>query len=104
MTRCGHLVRLRARVTVRVRNAALQAKLYYPLCRRAARAVCQRFVRRRGYRTRDVVARLVKHRCRLLQRVVQAQAYAIGYSARSKWQQCQGWLPASAASARRPTA
>ena len=43
-------------------------------------------------------------RCRLLQRGVQAQAYATGYSARSKWQQCQGWLPASAASARRPTA
>ena len=57
-----------------------------------------------GYHTRDVVARLVKHRCRLLQRGVQAQAYATGYSARSKWQQCQGWLPASAASARRPTA
>ena len=88
---------MRARVTVRVRNAALQAKLYYPLCRRAARAVCQRFVRRRGYRTRDVVARLVKHRCRLLQRGIQAEAYSAGQAGRSKWQQCQGWLPKRAA-------
>ncbi len=45
------------------------------------------------YNTRDVIARLVKHRCRLLQRGIQAEDYEAGQSTRSKWQQCQGWLP-----------
>jgi|EP01043_Picozoa_sp_COSAG02_P006740 hypothetical protein len=46
-----------------------------------------------SYNTHDVIARLVKHRCRLLQRGIQAEGYEAGQSTRSKWQQCQGWLP-----------
>jgi len=67
-------------------NASLQARGYSP-----AEA---------NYWTKDVVARLVKHRCRLLQRGIRAQAYAAEFSARSKWAQCQGWLPPAARSSR----
>ena len=46
-----------------------------------------------GYNNHDVVARLLKHRCRLLQRGIQAQLYWDSNAFRSKWHQCQGWLP-----------
>ena len=45
------------------------------------------------YHNRDIVSRLIKHRCRLLQRGVQAMSYSSPASFRSKWMQCQGWLP-----------
>eukprot|EP01051_Picozoa_sp_SAG22_P008343 SAG22_NODE_630_length_8383_cov_5.839469_6_plen_591_part_00 len=46
-----------------------------------------------GYDNHDAVARLLKHRCRLLQRGIEAQLYWDTNAFRSKWHQCQGWLP-----------
>ena len=48
-----------------------------------------------GYGTRDVVARLVKHRCRLLQRGIHAQPVdGSGFVPdRNRWSQCELFLP-----------
>ena len=49
------------------------------------------------YRSADITARMVKHRCRLLQRGVRAQPYNTqSVPDRSRWQQCELFLPAGA--------
>ena len=48
------------------------------------------------YASADITARMIKHRCRLLQRGVQAQPYNTqAVPDRSRWQQCESWLPAA---------
>ena len=47
-----------------------------------------------SYMTPSIQARLVKHRCRLVQRGIQAQAYATEIVPdRSRWMQCELFLP-----------
>jgi len=47
-----------------------------------------------SYTSPDINARLVRHRCRLLQRGVRAQPYStIAVPLRSRWSQCELWLP-----------
>ena len=72
------------------RLAALAERMWMSNANIAARGINLSSI---SYNTRDVVARLVKHRCRLLQRGIAAEGYEAGQSTRSKWQQCQGWLP-----------
>ena len=46
------------------------------------------------YENPDLNTRMVKHRCRLLQRGVHAQPYNTqAVPDRSRWQQCETWLP-----------
>ena len=52
------------------------------------------------YRSADITARLVKHRCRLLQRGIAAQPYNTqAVPDRSRWVQCETWLPPAVAPA-----
>ena len=76
--------------TLWFRMAALSERMWMSNASITARGINLTSI---SYNTRDVVARLVKHRCRLLQRGIQAEAYSAGQAGRSKWQQCQGWLP-----------
>lgn len=44
----------------------------------------------------DINSRMIKHRCRLMQRGIHPEAYVTGILPfESKWQQCGGWLPQS---------
>ena len=46
----------------------------------------------------DISMRMIKHRCRLMQRGIHPEAYAsLIVPFESKWQQCMGWLPPSQA-------
>ena len=50
-----------------------------------------------SYNSPDINARLVRHRCRLLQRGIRAQPYSTqGVPLRSRWSQCELWLPGAA--------
>ena len=47
-----------------------------------------------SYMSADINMRMVRHRCRMLQRGVAAQPYAtLGIPFRSRWSQCELWLP-----------
>ena len=47
-----------------------------------------------NYENPDLNTRLVKHRCRLMQRGIHPEGYSTYIlNAASKWQQCVGWLP-----------
>ena len=49
------------------------------------------------YNSADITARMIKHRCRLLQRGVHAQPYNTqAVPDRSRWVQCEAWLPPGA--------
>jgi hypothetical protein len=43
----------------------------------------------------DIVVRLIKHRCRLLQRGVMPEPFDVRdvFPRRSLWAQCEAWLP-----------
>ena len=47
-----------------------------------------------NYENPDLNTRMVKHRCRLMQRGIHPEGYSTYIlNAASKWQQCVGWLP-----------
>ena len=49
-----------------------------------------------SYTSPDINARMIRHRCRLLQRGIQAQPYStLAVTARSRWSQCELFLPPS---------